>query len=333
MLRLVVTILTGLSSAALVLASAAPASAGPPGSGQSCDPYTGVCTVIVTQPGDPGGGSSSGGSGGGSSGGRSACHWGATQFPCFDAQLGWFDNEDGCYYRLADPQPPPNDPVWIGSTPGVGAVYTRTCEGLVYQPLPGGGGFVQAAGMSMVWLASAPPGSPVLVPPAVTLAQQALAKLRLPTMRAASNGGSSQTSYVGVATWLWLDGAQWHALSATAAVGTRSVTLVATPTTVTWAMGDGNSMSCAGPGEPFSAASASDPPCGYTYRASSADQPQSGPTANDRDFTVQGSVDFALHWTCSGDCDQAGGDLPDVQRDTTPLPLRVFEVQTLTVNH
>lgn len=332
MLRLGITILTGLSAAVLVLTSVASAEAGPPGGGQSCDPYTGVCTVIVTQPGDPRSGSSSGGSGGGSSSGSSGCHWGATQFPCYDAQLGWFDNEDGCYYRLADPQPPPSDPVWIGSMPGVGAVYTRTCEGLVYTPLPGGGGFVGAAGMSMVWLASAPPGSPVLVPPAATLAQQALAKLQLPTMTAASNGGASQTSYVGVPTWLWIEGAEWHALSATAAVGRRSVTLVATPTAVTWAMGDGSSTSCAGPGEPYSAVAADDPPCGYTYRVSSADQPQSGPSANDRHFTVQGSVDFALHWTCSGSCDQAAGDLPDVQRATTPLPLRVFEVQTVTVN-
>lgn len=330
--RLTVTILTGLSAAAVVLTAAVPASAGPPGGGQSCDPYTGVCTVIVTQPGDPGGGSSSGGgSGSGSGGVSSGCHWGATRFPCFDAQLGWFDNEDGCYYRLADPQPPPSDPVWIGAMPGVGAVYTRTCEGLDFVPI-GSGGMVQAAGASMVWLAAAPPGSPVLVPPAATLAQQALAKLRLPTMTAASNGGASQTSYVGVPTWLWVDAAEWHSESATAAVGTRSVTLVATPTAVTWAMGDGNSTNCVGPGKPYAVAAANDPPCGYTYRVSSADQPESGPSINDRDFTVRGSVDFILHWTCSGECDQSAGDLPDVQRATTPLPLRVFEVQTMTVN-
>jgi hypothetical protein len=291
-----------------------------------------VCTVIVTQPGDPGGGSSSGGDGGGSSGGNASCHWGATQFPCLDAQLGWFDNEDGCYYRLTDPQPPPSDPVWLGSTPGVGAVYTRTCEGLVYMPMPGGGG-VRRPGATTIWLAAPPPGSPVVVPPAATLAQRALARLQLPTMTAASNGGASQTTYVGVPTWLWIDGAQWHPLSAAAAVGTRSVTLVATPTAVTWAMGEGDSTSCAGPGEPFSAASANDSPCAYTYRVSSANQPQTGSSANDRHFTVRGSVDFSLHWTCAGDCDQAAGDLPDVQLATTALPLRVFEVQTVTVNH
>jgi hypothetical protein len=308
------------------------AAASPPGGGESCDPYTGVCTVIVTQPGTPGGGSSSSGSGGGSSGGVSGCHWGATAFPCYDAQLGWFDNEDGCYYRAADPQPPPDDPVWVGHSPGDGAVYTRTCEGLMYVPV-GSGGFVQAAGATTVWLAAPPPGSPVVPPPAATLAQRALAQLRLPTMTAASNGGASQTSYVGVPTWLWVDDTGWHAMTATAAVGARSVTLTATPVSVTWSMGDGGSVACDGPGEPFSQAAAQDPPCGYTYRVSSADQPQSGSQTNDRHFTVQGSVDFAMHWVCSGDCDQAAGYLPDVARATTPLPLRVFEVQTVVVNH
>ena len=67
----------------------------------------------------------------------------------------------------------------------------------------------------------------------------ALAKLMLPTMSAQSNGGASGTTYVGLPTWLWLPAAQWRSASATAAVGTRSVTLTAAPVSVTWSMGEG----------------------------------------------------------------------------------------------
>ena len=244
--------------------------------------------------------------------------------PCQEKGLGWFNPSDGCYWKLANPQPPAGDPAWAGHVPGRGgAVYAYAC------PFMGG----PSTNGGLRWLPTPPPGQPANTPPAAAIAQMALAKLMLPTMSAQSNGGASGTTYVGLPTWLWLPVEQWRSVSATAAVGTRSVTLTASPVSVTWSMGEGGSTTCAGPGEPFSSADPAHPPCGYTYRVDSIGQPQTGPSPNDRYFAVQGAVLFALHWTCAGDCDQAAGDMADMTRATTRMPLRVFQVETVLVNH
>ncbi len=95
-------------------------------------------------------------------------------------------------------------------------------------------------------------------------------------------------------------------------------------------MGDGDSTSCDGPGAPFSSSDPYHPPCGYTYRVDSSQQPQTGPSANDRYFTVRGTVTWEITWPCTGTaCDENGGDLPELKRQTTPMPLRVFQVETV----
>src|SRR5664280_1454014 len=34
-----------------------------------------------------------------------SCSWQGRAYPCNDPTLGWFDNQDGCYYRPESPQP------------------------------------------------------------------------------------------------------------------------------------------------------------------------------------------------------------------------------------
>jgi hypothetical protein len=280
----------------------------------STDPYTGVVTCIVVTDPTPAPGSSAPSAGGG----PSACTWAGAVVPC-TTDLGWYSN--GCYWKLMNPQPPADDPVWQGHPPGEGQVYSRYC---LWDP-PGPG---------YIWTASPPPVLVNVIPPAATIALRAEAQLALPTPRAQSNASAAAATYVGVPTWLWVDPAGWHPLSASASVGTRAVTVTATPVATTWNMGDGTPpVTCSGPGEPFDAAKPYSPPCGHTYRTSSATQPQTGPSPNDRYFTVRGSVVFAIHWVCTGDCDQASGDLADMTWGTTAMPLRVFEVQTVVVNH
>lgn len=331
-------LLLALASVLAVSGSEAQASPGG-GSGVGCNPATGTCRVVVSQPGIPG---TSGGPGtshdpGRGSGGNNnpGCHWGATTFPCSDPTLGWFDNDDGCYYRPVDPQPPPDDSAWEGHRAGDGLVYVQTCEGVGDVPVPGGGSMVAPRGTTTTWLADPPPGSPPPPPPpAATLAQWAKSKLQLPHLVAESNGGATASSYVGIPTWVWVSPTQWRPQSSLpAAVGDRSVVLTATPVSTSWSMGDGSSINCAGPGSPFDPNDPENPPCGRTYRISSAGQPQSGAAANDRYFTVQGSVTYRLHWVCTGDCDQDAGNLPDMTWPTTALPLRVLEVQTVVVDH
>ncbi|WAX55819.1 hypothetical protein M6B22_14890 [Jatrophihabitans cynanchi] len=305
--------------AAAVVATAAAAAVGAVAAHadtQQCttDPYTGVVTCIVVRDPTPPPGSSAPSSGGGPTG----CTWAGAAVPC-STDLGWFSN--GCYWQAMSPQPAAGDPAWQGHSPGEGMIYRKYC---MYDP----------PGPYYIWSADPPPGAPATLPPAATVALRAEAQLALPTLRAQSNASAAAATYVAVPTWLWVDPAGWHPLSASASVGTRAVTVTATPVATLWNTGDGSApVRCAGPGAAFDPARPYDPPCGHTYRTSSARQPQTGPAPNDRYFTVRGSVVFAIHWVCSGDCDQASGDLADMTWGTTAMPLRVFEVQTVVVNH
>jgi hypothetical protein len=270
------------------------------------DPATGKVRCWVVHDPSPGHGGRPGGGGG-----NGKCQTNGMTIPCYITGDGPWDAAHQCYATPMDPPPPFGDPLWQGHT--TGTIYR--CTG--------------GQGAGIFWSPTSPPGPP----PAAVLAQRAETMLQLPTMKAGSNGGPSHTTYVGIPTWLWLPGEQWHTLiSPPAAVGGRSVTAMATPTSVSWSMGNGSSMSCNGPGAPFSSADPNHPPCGYTYRVDSAGQPQAGPSVNDRYFTVQGTVKWSISWACTGNCDQNGGDLPALTRQTTSMPLRVFQVETVVTD-
>ena len=70
--------------------------------------------------------------------------------------------------------------------------------------------------------------------------------------------------------WLWLPPSYWRTYSTTIMVWGYVVTIFATPTMVRWNMGNGDSVTCIGPGTPwipgFSDALST---CNYTYRHSS----------------------------------------------------------------
>jgi hypothetical protein len=273
----------------------------------------------VIQVGDPG----TGGSGdpqppiGGSGSGQGQCvdHTGQV-WPCYSSVFGWWSDRDECYYRLAVPQPPAGDAAWQGHRLGDGAVYEATCPNT-----PG-------TGSGTVWMQNPPPGFGGALPPAATLAEQALSRLSFPAARVAT--APSEHTFVHLSTFLWIPASQWRSLSATAAIGGRSVTLVATPTAVLWDMGEGE-VGCVGPGTPWDPASPDEQTssCSYSYRTSSIAQPGIG---NDRGYAVRVTVTYLLHWQCSGSCDQATGDLPARGVPAQPARLRVLERQSVVVS-
>src|SRR5664280_1570410 len=55
------------------------------------------------------------------------CSWQSRVYPCNDQALGWFDNQNGCYYRLSSPQPAFDPKLWQGHQSGQGAIYAETC--------------------------------------------------------------------------------------------------------------------------------------------------------------------------------------------------------------
>ena len=222
--------------------------------------------------------------------------------PCHDPDLGWLA-ADGCYYRpTTTPSADLQATLDIKAGPGEGGWYEYVCPGL-----RGTGGGVR-------WVPGPPPG-PSRVDPAV-LARQAVSRLDLPSPRLGMSPAATQM--VTVPTWLWIDTPSWQPRTATAQAPGVSVTATARPSRVAWTLGDGTTVTCAGPGTawtPGTDPAASSPTCGHTYRRSSAGMP--GGT-----FPVTATLSWTVSWTVTssdgGPGDRTpGGTVPDLSTTST----------------
>jgi hypothetical protein len=275
--------------------------------------------------------------GGGGSGGNSAGGQG-------DVIIGGGGNLANCGYVRSDYQPPTGATQTAAVTgPGAGGTTfvrlvafrrARTVGGselvdsasgpsgawYVYQC--SGPGFHDAVYRPPVWMADGPPAPGGPPPPSpAQLAQQAYSQLRLPSPRIEANPTGEQL--VGLPTWLWLDHAGWGDVSATASVPGVSVTAVARPTLASWSMGDGATLTCMGPGTAFTAGDnpqATSPDCGYTYRSSSAGEP-------DQAYPVATTVHWTVTWSGAGQ----GGTFPDLTTTSTAA-FEVAESQALNTS-
>lgn len=160
-----------------------------------------------------------------------------------------------------------------------------------------------------------------------SVARQAERSLRLPPPSLELN--PSALSVVNLPTWLWIDGIIWHSFWVTATVGSVSATAVATPTSVTWAMGDGDVTICDGPGTPYNPALPADEQstsCDYTYLSSSEGQPSPNGNPNGDSYDVVATVDWMVSWSVQGA--SGGGDLPPLTT-SSPRPVRVEQVESV----
>ena len=208
-------------------------------------------------------------------------------------------------------------------------------ERLPLPPAPGGtkGAWWQAWCNQAGWS-----GMPVFVPTGTAtagalvsspgvVAQQAEGLLRLPSPAVHLN--PEREALVGLPEWFWLDSTQWRSLSQRTQAGPVWARVTAAPTSTTWDPGDGSPVvTCSGPGTPYDRskpATSQSSDCTYTYTHSSAGQPQTGPAANDRFFTVTVTTTWSVSWVGSGG---AAGTLPVISRSRT-FPLRVAERQAV----
>jgi hypothetical protein len=125
---------------------------------------------------------------------------------------------------------------------------------------------------------------------------------------------------VGLPTWLWIDAAGWDPATATAEVPGLAVTVTATPRHVEWDMGNGDSVTCTGPGTAWDTAGPDDQAtdCSYTYQFVSAGRPGGA-------YTVTTTVVWAVTWEASNG---EAGVLPDATR-TASVDLVVGERQAV----
>src|ERR1035437_8880247 len=76
--------------------------------------------------------------------GPGLCSWQGSVHSCHDNRMGWFDNQDGCYYLAMTPQPAYDSKMWEGHPNGQGAIYQFMC------PTSAG------TGGGWIWRASSP---------------------------------------------------------------------------------------------------------------------------------------------------------------------------------
>jgi hypothetical protein len=201
---------------------------------------------------------------------------------------------------------------WLGSDPNGTWYDVRCSEGTVYLGL-----YVPPAASNL----------PPAVALAGSLAQSAANRLVLPAPLVRHN--PSGRALVGLATWWWVDSAQWRVLRQRTQAGPVWAEVTATPVSTTWDAGDGTApLVCDGPGTPYDTTrpeSMQNTSCAHTYRRSSADQPQSGPSLNDRYFTVTVTTTWRVTWRGSSG---SGGALPAMST-TSRFPLAVAQRQTV----
>jgi hypothetical protein len=120
---------------------------------------------------------------------------------------------------------------------------------------------------------------------------------------------------VGYPLWLWADGPT-HVGPISDSVAGLSVSLDAEVSSLTFRMGDGHTVTCAGSGHPWTTAvqpGTESPSCGYTYAK---------PSLPDKTYTVAAIANWAVTWTSNG---QLGViNVPVV--DTAELPVGELQV-------
>jgi hypothetical protein len=218
-----------------------------------------------------------------------------------------------CVVEKMSPQPPASSDLWKGHKPGDGAVYTRIC--------PAGTAGAQAAGgiglpFETFWAATAPTAA---VDPRV-LAQQAVDKMLLADPDIASPRAAGKYT-VGVPMWMWVNqsATTYGPNTATASAGGVTVTATAKVSKIVWTMGDGASVTCNGPGTPYTSSEgmAESPTCGHVYSKTSAGAAQSGK------FPVTATSTWTINWQGGGQA----GQLTEVRQ--TNVQVAVGEVQVV----
>jgi hypothetical protein len=220
--------------------------------------------------------------------------------PCHDKHLGWFDNASGCYSKLSDPQPS----VVEGSL-----WYTITCNG--------------GLASSTEELRDTPPPGFGAPPDPEELARQALASisLRAPRISVAPRRGNGP-GLVGLPVWMWASpGPNYFGpLDASASEQGLTVTITARVSRIEWDMGNGETVSCDGPGTPYQVdgpnAGGPSPTCGYD-----GGYPRAG------EYRISATTFWRVTWSASSG--GAGGTF-DLTRTSGGTTIEIDELQVVT---
>lgn len=126
--------------------------------------------------------------------------------------------------------------------------------------------------------------------------------------------GHSPNTSVRFLAWLWVTPRDWKPQSVSASAAGVTAKTTATPTSVLWQMGDGGSVTCTGPGSPWSmrvdpTGIGPDPSgCAYTYHRSTEAR---GP------YKITATIRWSVNWTSN--VPGEGGALPELHTSPSML--------------
>ncbi|MGW3911527.1 ATP/GTP-binding protein [Streptomyces sp. NPDC005070] len=211
-----------------------------------------------------------------------------------------------CKYTKVEPKPPANHPAWKGKDPKKNDLYLMECTD---------GGQTNPANFVVV-----PTGqNPVPQVDPKVLAQRAVDSMTLLGPAIASPRVSGKYT-VGVPMWMWVNqsATTFGPNNASASAGGVTVSATAQVSKIVWTMGDGASVTCSGPGTPYTASAgmAQSPTCGHVYSKTSAGG-QSGK------FPVTATSTWTINWQGGGQA----GQLTEVRQ--TNVQVAVGEVQVV----
>ncbi len=292
--RLTRAITLAVATASLTFLSTGTAQADP--GCELIDDRTGICLIEVVVPPSPGTEQISDPDDPPDSGSGASCYFDPSRqgysgvpagpVPC-TSDYGYWSNSYQCYFRVLDPQPGPDDPVWNGHSPDEGgAIYE------CYQPMP--------LDIDIyLWLAE-PPAASGAGPSPRQVAEMAVDQMNLHaiTIGIVPEPGSGSLGLVGMPVWMWAEDpgpSTVGPITASASAGGITVTATARINKITWDMGDGQQVVCRGAGTAYSASygRAQSPDCGHVYTTSSVGKP------GDK-FTVTANSDWVITWEGAG---------------------------------
>ncbi|MFI0020213.1 ATP/GTP-binding protein [Streptomyces griseus] len=218
-------------------------------------------------------------------------------------------SKPSCTYTRLDPQPPPENMFWKG--------HDRSEKGAVY-----GVHCPDQQGARTVWIADgqAPDAdTPVIDPEAV--ARRAAASMRLAGPAVASPRAAG-TYVVGMPMWMWATPSPTTTgpISASATAGGVTVTATAKVSTVRWAMGDGTTVTCHGPGTPYTPDQGKNmsPDCGHRYQRTAHDEPG-------EEYQGAATATWTIAWTATALGDE--GEFTETRQ--TAWTAHIVEAQVL----
>lgn len=215
-----------------------------------------------------------------------------------------------CHVVPLDPQPPVGSALWEGHRPGDGKIYQRNC------PYNSGDSVAPAAMTRTFWAKNPPPAKTV---DPVVLARQAVDRMKLSGPEIGIAPKPSGKGLVGLPVWMWTarTAEAYGPNSASATAGPVTVTATATVSKIVWDMGDGESVTCTGPGTPYepSFGNKASPDCGHRYRHSSKDEPGKA-------YPVTATSTWTIDWRGGGQ----SGQLTQTRQSRTQVTIGQLKV-------